>query len=423
MGMTLTQKIIAAHCGQKSVKAGDIVTCQYDKAMATDGTAPLAENEFLEMGAEKVADPSKIVLINDHFQPANSVKAAQLSKQMREFAKSQNIEHYYEVGKGGVCHALMMEERHVGPGDFAIGADSHSVTYGAIGAFSTGIGATDMAAAWALGEFWLKVPEAIKIIFKGRLQKGVTSKDMLLRALKDVGDDGALYKSIEFDGDALDHLTMWQRITLCNMAIEMGGKNGIIPFDKTAEAWLREKRGDSESFETLHADEDAEYTATFEYDISKLEPQVACPSLPSNVKPVTEVAGTKVDQVYFGSCTNGYYDDLKCGADMIRGTKISDSLRMIVVPATHQIYRDTMRDGILQAFADAGAAVMTAGCGACFGGHMGLMADNEVCFSTTNRNYPGRMGHPTSKTYLGSPETAVATAIKGVITDPRELLG
>jgi 3-isopropylmalate/(R)-2-methylmalate dehydratase large subunit len=421
MGLTITEKILAVHAGKKGTAPGEILDCEYDLAMATDGTAPLAAREFREMGGTKVAHPEKLALINDHFQPAASVKAAELAKSMREFAREQGVQKFYEVGRAGICHSVVMEDRLVLPGQLAVGADSHSCTYGAANAFATGVGATDMAAAWALGRIWLKVPETMRIVFHGKTPKGATSKDMVLRALRDVGDDGALYRAIEYQGEGLAHLTMWERITITNMAIEMGGKNAVMPCDSVTEKWLREKHP-SAKFEPVQADQDATYVETFEYDVSTLEPQIACPSLPSNVKDVSAVAGTRVDQVFIGSCTNAYFDDLVRAANILRGRKISPNIRCLVIPATTNIYNEAMRAGVLQTLADAGCLINPSGCGPCFGGHMGLLASGEVGFSTTNRNYPGRMGSPQSLVYLGSPETAAATAIRGAITDPREFL-
>jgi len=424
MGMTLTEKILANRSGQGSVKPGDIVFAKIDLAMGTDISSPLAIKVFREMGAQRVWDPKKVALVHDHLIPAKDIKSAEFSKAMREFAREEGIEHYFEVGRSGISHVLLPEQGLVCPGDVIIGADSHSCTYGALGCFATGVGSTDLAAGWALGEIWLRVPESIKIVYKGKLPEWVVGKDMVLMACRDIGLEGATYKAIEFCGPAVEQLPMHDRLTLANMGIEMGAKNAVIKADDVAREYLRgrAKRAESE-FAIFEPDPDAQYVRTLEYDVSNLEPLVAVPFSPSNVVPISQVERVKVDQVFLGSCTNGKIEDLRLAAKVIRGKRVHPKVRMIVTPATDQIYHQMLQEGLALVFHEAGAAVTPSTCGACFGGHLGVMGENEVGVFTTNRNFVGRTGHPTARVYLTNPAVAAASAVMGRIADPRELMG
>lgn len=417
MGMTITEKIFAAHTEQENVKPNDLVFAKLDLVMGTDVTVPLSVEVFEQMEAEKVFDPGKIALVNDHFVPAKDVKAAGLSKIMREFARKQKISNYFEVGRSGICHVLVPEKGLVLPGDLVVGADSHTCTYGALGAFATGIGSTDMATAWALGENWFRIPPSIKVIYKGELPEMVGGKDLILYTIGQLGVDGAVYCSLEFTGEVIKDLPLSDRFTICNMAIEAGAKGGIMEVDEKVIEYVTGRN--QREYVVYKSDEDADYLKTYEFDVSDLEPQVALPYLPSNAKPISEVEPVKIDQVVIGSCTNGRLEDFHNAAQILKGRKVHHDVRLIIIPSTQEILKRIISEGLIQVFIDSGAVISPPTCGPCIGGHMGVLAENEVGLYTTNRNFKGRNGHPTSKVYLSSPVIAAASAIKGVITDPR----
>jgi 3-isopropylmalate/(R)-2-methylmalate dehydratase large subunit len=390
-----------------------------DIALGNDVTAPIAISEFKKAGGKRVFDKDKVVLVPDHFTPCKDIKSAEQVKILREFAKEQKLKYYFEVGEMGVEHALLPEQGIVLPGEVIIGADSHTCTYGAMGAFSTGVGSTDLAATMITGECWFKVPEAMKFIYKGKLPKWVGGKDLILHTIGDIGVDGALYRSMEFCGDTIDGLPMSDRFTMCNMAIEAGGKNGIMGVDETTLKYV-EKRA-KEPYETYESDKTAKYIETKEYDVTKLEPMVAFPHLPSNVKPISKVGKVTIDQVVIGSCTNGRIEDLALAAEVIKGQKVHKYVRLIVIPATQEVWRQAMDEGLFKIFMDAGAAISTPTCGPCLGGHMGILAKGERALATTNRNFVGRMGDPQSEVYLSNPAVAAASAVLGRIASPEEL--
>ena len=413
----MTQKILAAHAGKKDVHAGELVMAKLDLVLGNDITTPVAIGEFPKFGRDKVFDRGKIALVPDHFAPNKDIKAAAQCAAMREFAKEQGIANYFEVGHDcGVEHALLPERGLVTAGDCIIGADSHTCTYGALGAFSTGVGSTDMAAGMAAGETWFRVPAAIRVVVTGRPRKWVSGKDLVLHLIGMIGVDGARYQSLEFAGDGLEALTMDDRFTIANMAIEAGAKNGIFPVDSACLDYLRE-HGAREP-RVFAADGDAEYVRTVEIDLSALEPTVALPHLPSNTRKVREVAGMPVDQVVIGSCTNGRLSDLRRAAEAMNGRKVADGVRCIVIPATQRIWIAAAREGLLTRFAEAGCVVSTPTCGPCLGGYMGILAKGERCVATTNRNFVGRMGHVESEIYLASPAVAGATAVAGRLSLP-----
>lgn len=415
--MTMTQKILAAHTGKKDVHAGELVMAKLDLVLGNDITTPVAIGEFPKFGRDKVFDRGKIALVPDHFAPNKDIKAAAQCAAMREFAKEQGIANYFEVGHDcGVEHALLPERGLVTAGDCIIGADSHTCTYGALGAFSTGVGSTDMAAGMAAGETWFRVPAAIRVVVTGRPRKWVSGKDLVLHLIGMIGVDGARYQSLEFAGDGLETLTMDDRFTIANMAIEAGAKNGIFPVDSACLDYLRE-HGAREP-RVFAADGDAEYVRTVEIDLSALEPTVAMPHLPSNTRKVREVAGMPVDQVVIGSCTNGRLSDLRLAAEAMNGRKVADGVRCIVIPATQRIWIAAAKEGLLTRFAEAGCVVSTPTCGPCLGGYMGILAKGERCVATTNRNFVGRMGHVESEIYLASPAVAGATAVAGRLSLP-----
>ncbi len=420
MGMTITEKILAAHSGRDSVVPGEIVNAKLDLIVAHDVTTPPAVAMLRKLGINKVFDPSKILVTPDHFVPNKDIKSAELSKQLREWRIEQKIERYYEIGNHGICHAIAPEQGHVLPGQTIVCGDSHTTTMGALGTFSSGVGSTDLAAALATGELWFKVPESMLFELNGDLPFGVYSKDIILYIISKIGVDGARYKAMEYRGSGLKSLTMEARFTITNMAIEAGGKSGIMPADKTAEDYVKART--KEPYTIYGSDDDATYSERFSINLSELEPIVALPDLPSNGRFIGEIERTKMDQVYIGSCTNGRIEDLRIAAQIFKGNKVADGTRAIVVPATTEVWKMAMREGLLEIFADAGCVVSTATCGACLGGHMGVLGAEETCLSTTNRNFVGRMGSPKSKVYLASPATAAATAITGTITDPREFL-
>ncbi len=414
MGMTLTQKILAKHAGLDSVEEGQLIRAKLDMVLGNDITGPVAINEFNKYGFDGVFDKSRISLVMDHFTPNKDIKAAKQCQQCRDFADKYGIVNFYDVGTVGIEHALLPEKGLVVPGDCVIGADSHTCTYGALGAFSTGVGSTDMAAGMAKGEAWFKVPPAIKFNLHGKLQKWVSGKDVILHIIGMIGVDGALYQSMEFTGDGLKSLSMDDRLCMANMAIEAGAKNGIFEVDDITLEYVKGRT--SRSFEVLKADEDAHYNKVIDIDLSRIRPTVAFPHLPENTKTIDEVGEIKIDQVVIGSCTNGRYSDLETAAAVVKGKKVAKGVRAIVIPATQQIYLDALRNGLLETFVEAGMVVSAPTCGPCLGGHMGILAPGERAVSTTNRNFVGRMGDVTSEVYLASPAVAAASALKGYIS-------
>ena len=420
MPMTITEKIIAAHCKTSEMKAGRFVYAPIDLALANDVTAPISIREFEKADIQKVFDRERIALVPDHFTPNKDIKSAQLAKTLRDFARKHRIKNYFEVGRGGIEHALLPERGLTLPGDIIVGADSHTCTYGAFGAFATGMGSTDLAAAFALGEVWLKVPESMKFVYEGTLRKWVGAKDLILFTIGQIGVSGALYKAMEFTGPVIDCMSMEGRMTICNMAIEAGAKNGIIAPDAITKEYVEIRA--QRDYEFFYSDSDAQYSQTYTYDLSALEPQVAAPHLPENADPVSKFADVAVDQVVIGSCTNGRISDLREAAEVLKGKTIDEGVRAIVIPATQEIYSQALREGLLQIFVDAGAAVSTPTCGPCLGGHMGVLAEGERAVATTNRNFVGRMGHPNSELYLAGPAVAAASAITGRITHPEEVI-
>ena len=414
MGMTLTQKILAAHAGLASVTAGQLINAELDIVLGNDITTPVAINEFKKAGFDQVFDKDKIAIVLDHFVPNKDIKAAEQSKSCREFACAHCVSHFYDVGKMGIEHALLPEQGVVTAGDCIIGADSHTCTYGALGAFSTGVGSTDMAAGMATGKAWFKVPSAIRFHLIGELPPYCSGKDVILTIIGRIGVDGALYKSMEFTGEGVKSLSMDDRLCICNMAVEAGAKNGIFPVDDVTMAYLD---GRSERDPVIYyADEDAEYDEVIEIDLSTIVPVVACPHLPENTHPACELSHIKIDQVVIGSCTNGRMEDMEAAYHILKGKKVADGVRCIIIPATMQIYRDCIEKGYVTAFIDAGAVVSTPTCGPCLGGYMGILAAGERCVATTNRNFVGRMGHVDSEVYLASPFTAAASALTGYIS-------
>jgi len=419
--MTITEKILAAHCGKDKVSPGEIVVCKLDGVLANDVTSPIALREMKKMGFEKAALPDRTYFVMDHFTPNANVKAASQCKVMRDFAKEHNLPHCYDTGCVGIEHALLPEQGLVLPGEVVIGGDSHTCTYGALGAFSTGMGSTDLGAGMGSGELWFKVPETIKFVYNGKLPKYITGKDLILMTIGRIGVDGALYKSMEFTGEAIEELSMDGRFTMCNMAIEAGAKNGIVPPDEKTRAYVEEHNQYNREYTFYASDPDAEYCEVIEFDVTDMKPVVACPHLPENAKCVDELKDIAIDQVVIGSCTNGRIEDLRAAAEILKGKKISKYVRTIIIPATQKIYKQAMAEGLIDIFIDAGAAVSTPTCGPCFGGHMGILAAGERCISTTNRNFVGRMGDPASEVYLASPYVAAASALTGYITSPWEV--
>ena len=421
MGMTMTQKILAAHAGLDSVTAGQLIEAKLDVVMANDITGPMALPIFRQM-ADKVFDKDKVVLVPDHFTPNKDIKSAENSKSIREFAKNQGLSWYFEQGKSGVEHAILPEAGVVAAGECIIGADSHTCTYGALGAFSTGVGTTDIATGMAMGELWFKVPSAIKFVLTGKPGKYVSGKDIIIHIIGKIGVDGALYKSMEFTGDGIKNLSMADRFTMANMAIEAGAKNGIFPVDEKTEEYLKEHT--KKEYKVYEADGDAEYESVVEIDLSEVRPTVAFPHLPGNAKTIDEIEAMepiKIDQVVIGSCTNGRMEDMRKAAAILQGHTVHPDVRVMVVPATQKIYKQCIREGLLEIFVDAGCAVNTPSCGPCMGGHMGVMAAGEKCVSTTNRNFVVRMGNVDSLIYLASPEVAAASAIAGYIANPEKV--
>ena len=420
MGMTMTQKILARAAGVESCRAGELLMCKLDLVLGNDITAPVAINEFVKMGATKVFDPAKIALIPDHFVPNKDIKSATMAKQMRDFAKAQKIVHYYEVGRVGIEHALLPEQGIVAPGEVIIGADSHTCTYGAVGAFSTGVGSTDMAVGMATGECWFKVPEAVKVVLKGKLKPWVSGKDIILHLIGEIGVDGALYQSLEFTGEGVKEIGMDGRLTIANMAIEAGAKNGIFPVDDVCKAYLAERV--SRPWTAFEADEDAEYAKVVEIDLDALDMTVSLPHLPENTKPARECADLAIDQVVIGSCTNGRISDMRVAAQILKGKKVAPYVRCIVIPGTQQVVKTCLEEGLVDIFIDAGAIFTMPTCGPCLGGFCGVLADGERAVSTTNRNFVGRMGHTGSEIILASPAVAAASAIMGRVATPEEVM-
>jgi len=421
MGMTMTQKILAAHAGLESVKAGQLIMAKLDLVLGNDVTTPVAVNEFAKMGIDGVFDKSKVAIVPDHFTPNKDIKSAEQCKCIREFAVAKGVENYFEVGQMGIEHALLPEKGLVVAGDVVIGADSHTCTYGALGAFSTGVGSTDMAAGMATGEAWFKVPSALKFVLKGKPQGYVSGKDIILHIIGMIGVDGALYKSMEFAGDGLQYLSMDDRLTIANMAIEAGGKNGIFPVDEKTIEYMKEHS--TKPFTAYEADEDAEYDAVYEIDLASLRPTVAFPHLPENTKTIDEIGEKeiKIDQVVIGSCTNGRISDMRVAHKIIKGKKVAKNIRVIFLPGTQKIYLQCLEEGIIKDLVEAGCVFSTPTCGPCLGGHMGILAKGERAVATTNRNFVGRMGHPESEVYLASPAVAAASALTGYITNPESL--
>ena len=420
MAMTITEKILARAAGVKKVVPGQLVDASIDVVMCHDVTTPPAITMLVEKGIDRVFDPDKIVVTPDHFQPAKDVKSAELHKRLDEWARRHGLKHYYKLGRAGVCHALLPEQGHIRPGEVIVGGDSHTCTYGAFAAFSTGIGSTDLAAAIATGKLWFKVPASMKFVLNGSLPRGVYSKDVILAVIGRIGTDGALYRAMEFVGPALAGMSMEARMTMTNMAIEAGAKNGVIPFDEVTSAYLDEHLKGKTEYTVFASDKNAEYVATEEFDCSKLEPMVALPHLPSNAVPIGQCAGKAMDQAYIGSCTNGRIEDLRIAARIMKGKQVA--IRTLVVSSTPEVWKQAADEGLFDVFYNAGCVISAPTCGACLGGFMGVLAEGEKCVSTTNRNFVGRMGHPRSEVYLASPATAAASAVEGKLTDPRKYL-
>ena len=420
MSMTITEKILAKAAGKDKVAPGELIDAKLDIVMCHDITTPPAISMLVEKGIDKVFDREKIVVTPDHFQPAKDIKSAELHKRLDDWARRHNIKYYYKLGRAGVCHALLPEQGHIRPGEVIVGPDSHTCTYGAFAAFSTGIGSTDAAAAIATGQLWFKVPASMKFVLNGSLGPGVYSKDVILAVIARISTDGALYRAMEFVGPALAEMSMQARMTMTNMAIEAGAKSGIIGFDDITKQYLDEHLQDKTDYKVYESDANAEYFATEEFDCSAIEPMVALPHLPSGGVPISECAGKEMDQAYIGSCTNGRIEDLRIAAKILKGKQVA--IRTIIVPATPTIWKQANDEGLFDIFYDAGCVIAAPTCGACLGGFMGVLAAGEKCVSTTNRNFVGRMGHPQSQVYLASPATAAASAVEGKIADPRKFL-
>jgi 3-isopropylmalate/(R)-2-methylmalate dehydratase large subunit len=418
--MTITEKILAAHAGKKNVSPGDLIDARIDLALGNDITAPMAIEAFKEIGAKKVFNRDRVVLVPDHFAPAKDILSAEQCKVLKEFAKAQRLTHYFEVGEAGIEHALLPDKGLVLPGDVVIGADSHTCTYGAVGAFSTGVGSTDLAAVMATGRLWFKVPESLKLIFRGKVNRWVSGKDFILYTIGQIGVDGALYQAMEFSGEAIRSLPMSSRFTIANMAVEAGGKNGIFEPDETTIQYVKARA--ERPYRLYSSDPDAHYADVKEFNASNIHPQVALPHIPSNVKDVREVGKIEIDQVVIGSCTNGRLDDLRIAAKILKGKKVAPYVRLIVIPATVEIYRQALEEGLFEVFLSAGAVISPPTCGPCLGGYMGILAKGERSLATTNRNFRGRMGHAQSEVYLSGPAVAAASAVKGRICHPEEVM-
>ena len=418
--MTLAEKILAAHSGKDKISPGEFINVRVDLVLSNDITAPLSIKEFQRLGVNKVYDPKRVVMVPDHFCPNKDILSAEQAKLMREFARRYGL-LYFEVGRMGIEHVLLPEQGLVLPGEVVVGADSHTCTYGALGAFATGMGSTDIAVAMAIGEIWMKVPPTIKFVYHGKLGKWVGGKDLILYTIGNIGVDGALYSVMEFTGEAIDALSMDGRFTMANMAIEAGAKAGVFRVDSKTLQYVKGRA--NRSYTAYEPDDDAEYTRVIEYDVSKLEPQIALPHLPSNVKPVSQVVDIKIDQVVIGSCTNGRLDDLRLAAKILKGRQVNPEIRCIIIPGTQQVYLDALHEGLIETFIKARAVVSTPTCGPCLGGYMGVLAAGERCVSTTNRNFVGRMGSPQSEVYLANPAVAAASAVVGRIASPVEIAG
>lgn len=419
MGMTMTQKILAEHAKKKTVVPGELVEANLDLVLGNDITTPVAVGVFQKMNATKVFDREKVVVVHDHFTPNKDIQSAEQCRISRNFALEQDLEHFYEVGEMGIEHVLLPEKGLVIPGDVVIGADSHTCTYGALGAFSTGVGSTDMAGGMALGKTWFRIPEALKFEITGKMQEWVSGKDVILHIIGMIGVEGARYKSMEYVGEGIQNLTMDDRFTIANMATEAGAKNGIFPVDERTEAYLKERS--NRTYQVYQADEDAEYEKTYQIDLSEIPLTVAYPHLPENTRPVKEAKEVKIDQVVIGSCTNGRIDDLRMAAKVLKGKKVAKNLRCIVIPGSQQVHLQAVKEGLVETFIEAGAVFTTATCGPCLGGHTGILGKGERCVSTTNRNFVGRMGHAESEVYLASPAVAAASAITGKISSPEDV--
>ena len=416
--MTLAEKILTAHTDKKEISPGEFINVRVDLILANDITAPIAIKEFQRIGVNKVFDPKKVVMVLDHFMPSRDIASAEIAKLMREFCHEQGA-LFFEIGKAGIEHVLLPEQALVLPGEVVIGGDSHTCTYGALGIFATGVGSTDVAAAMATGDLWMKVPPTIKFVYHGSLGKWVGGKDLILHTIGDIGVDGALYSVMEFTGEAIDTLSMDGRFTMANMAIEAGGKAGLFRVDNKTQLYIKSKA--QRSYNVYEPDSDAEYARVIEYDVSDMEPQVALPHSPANAKPVSEVGEIEINQAVIGSCTNGRLEDLRLAAQILKGKKVHPKMRCIILPGSQQVYLDALAEGFIEIFVRAGAVVSTPTCGPCFGGHMGILAEGERCISTTNRNFVGRMGSPKSEVYLSNPAIAAASAIAGKIISPEEL--
>ncbi len=427
-GLTITEKILAAHVGKKTVAPGELIWTKVDFTLGNDVTAPMAIEQFRKTGRKRVFSRDRIALVLDHFVPNKDLKSARQCRQVADFARAQKVRHFFDLGRMGVEHALLPEQGLALPGQLIIGADSHTCTYGALGAFSTGVGSTDLAVAWATGRCWLKVPESIKFVYRGRLKRWVSGKDVILKTIGDIGVDGARYQAMEFTGEAISRMPMEERLTICNMAIEAGGKSGIIAPDRiTLDYVRRTDRGrraagkEGSRWRLLPSDADARYSAVHEYDVRKWEPVVALPHLPGNVREVSKVGRITVDQVVIGSCTNGRISDMRAAAAVLKGRRVKSGVRLVVIPATQDVYQRCVKEGLAEIFVRAGGIFSTPSCGPCLGGHLGVLAENERCLATTNRNFVGRMGHLKSEVYLANPAVAAATAVLGRIAHPAEV--
>lgn len=420
MGMTITEKILADHAGLERVRPGELINTRVDIALGNDITAPIAIEQFNKSGAKEVFDKSKVVLVPDHFVPNKDIKSAMQAKVLRDFARKHKLSYFFDGGEMGIEHALLPEKGIVLPGDLVIGADSHTCTYGALGAFATGIGSTDLAAAMITGEVWLKVPETVRFIYQGKLNRWVEGKDLILYTIGDIGVAGALYQAMEFTGPVIENLGMAGRLTMANMAVEAGAKNGLIPPDEITREYISTRAGREYKF--FKSDQDADYTKTIEYDVGNIEPQVAFPHLPENTKGISEVGEIRIDQVVIGSCTNGRIEDLRRAATVLKGKKVAKGIRLIVIPATPHVYRSAMQEGLFDIFLEAGGIISPPTCGPCLGGYMGVLAKGERAVATTNRNFVGRMGHPESEVYLVNPAVAAASAVLGKIGGPEEVV-
>ncbi len=421
MGMTITEKILAQHADLPEVRPGDLVECRVDMLFANDITAPLAIQQFERIGVDRVFDPDRIAFVLDHYSPAKDIASAEQCRITREFVRKHGLPHFYDVGRAGIAHVLLAEEGFVLPGEVFVGADSHTCNHGALGAFATGVGSSDLAAAMATGRLWFRVPPTLRFVFRGERKPWVTGKDLVLRIIGDIGVDGARYAAMEFSGPVLQQLTLDERFSITNMAVEAGAKNGIMEPDEVVLEWVRRRA--RRPFTPVYGDPDAEYAAVYEYDVTDMEPVVAAPPSPDNVVPVTEVRGVRVDQCFIGTCTNGRIEDLRQAARVLAGRRVHPEVRLIVIPASPHVYRQALEEGLIQIFLEAGAAVGTPTCGPCIGGHMGVLAEGEVCVSTSSRNFIGRMGHRASQVYLANAAVAAAAAVAGKIVHPAEVVG